>query len=331
MKEETRRFLAPIILLGCILIIGQILIAFVGNFLNLDQMLSSTATTLLSSTNREVMENLDERFNRMIRVGSQIAGDEQFSSYDRTETGLSREEQATLEVALGRALATYSALDNFSDCCVVFKDSTHLGQLDAHTEELYSGGNLLYDTFKETGERDAQNFFIGYQGDYSRIYFAKTVNAGTLVLISILSESMNPIFYDAEENYSLTLHLSTKDHHILYSGNKDESMSGMLDADLAQTIESSKHTSIEMRGEVIASDTCLNGFRITSTISENTLTTENGNLKALYLIISLVIIALMIFVFILLCRRIIRRSRELSKIEDNLEDFTNINEINIDV
>ena len=142
---------------------------------------------------------------------------------------------------------------------------------------------------------------------------------------------MNPIFYDAEENYDLTLHISTKDHHVIYSGDKDESINGVLNGDLAQTIESSTHTSMEMRGQIIASDTCSNGFRVTSTIAESSLTLGTGNLKIVYLIISSAIIALSVFLMIILCRAILRRSKQLDSIEENIEDYTNLDDININM
>ena len=199
MKELYKRFLSTIVLLGTILIILQFVFVFVNTFLSLDKMVSSTATSLLASTNAEIKENVNQHFDRMIRVADQIASDNSFISYSRSDSKVSRDVQAETELTLGRLLASYSSLDDFCDCAIVYNDGTYLGQIDAVTVKNYEG-QALYNTFSDLSDRDSQNFFSKEGTDFSRIYYSKIVNPTSIVLISILRESLEPIFYDAEEN-----------------------------------------------------------------------------------------------------------------------------------
>ena len=123
--------------------------------------------------------------------------------------------------------------------------------------------------------------------------------------------------------------MSTPEHKVIYSGDEKETQSGVLDEDLAQAVEDSSHLSIEMRGNVISSDTCINGWRITSTIPENTLTAENNSLRTIYLILSVVISIVAIVLITLLCLNIKKRLNEFAQIEENLEDYTDIKDINL--
>ena len=328
MKELYKRFLSTIVLLGTVLVILQFVFVFVSTFLSLDKMISSTATSLLASTNAEIKENVNQHFNRMIRVANQIASDDTFISYSRTESKLTRDAQAETELTLGRLLAGYSALDDFCDCAIVYSDGTFLGQVDAVTAKNYPD-KTLYETFSHASERDSQNFLTAHGMDYSRIYYSKMVNPTTIAVISILRENLEPVFYDAEENFNLTLHMSTPEHHVIYSGDENEMVNGTLSEDLAQAVENSSHLSIELKGTVIASDTCVNGWRITSTIPENTLTSDNRGLRIIYLIISAVIIILAIVLITILCINVKKRLDEFARIEENLDDYADIKDINL--
>ncbi|MEE3467150.1 MAG: hypothetical protein VZQ83_01795 [Eubacterium sp.] len=328
MKQLYKKFLSLIILIGAILVILQFVFAYVNTFLSLDKMVTSTATSLLASTNSEIKENVNQHFERMMRIGNLIATDEQFTSYSRTDNSLKRGDQANKEITLGRLLASYTALDDFCDCAVVFNDGTTLGQVDAKTSEAYSGIEL-YKTFADLNDRDAQNFRISQEQDYSRIYFSKMINPSSIVLISILRESLEPIFYDAEENFNLTMHFSTPDQSIIYSGDENEMSSGKLNDDLSQVIESSSHLSIELKGTVISSDACVNNWRVTSTIPENALSSENHTLRTIYLIISVFVMIVTIVLVTLLCLQTKKRLEEFKRIEENLDEYTDIKDINL--
>lgn len=328
MKLLYKRFLATVILIGAILVILQFSFAFVSTFLSLDKMVSSTATSLLSSTNSEVTENLNQYFKRMIRVGNQVSSDESFISYSRVGSDLTQKDVVERELALGKLLANYTSLDNFCDCCIVFSDGSYLGQIDAYTLEKFPD-KQLYEVFSDVSERDTQNFLTGNNQDYSRIYFSKVVNPTTIVLISVLREDLVPVFYSAEENFNLTLHFSTPENYVVYSGDENETVDGMLSENLAQTIESSSHLSVELKGHIIASDTCINGWRVTSTIPEDSLAVDNGNLRLIYLIVTLIITIVSIVLIVLMCLSAKKRIGALENIEDNLEDYTDIDDINL--
>ena len=328
MKTLYRRFLTVILLLGTILILLQIFLAFGSTFLSLDKMLTTTSTSLLASTNREITMNINERFERMMKIGNLIANNDSFRTFSRTESKLPMEEKVATELTLGQTISSLTAIDTFCDCGLVFNDGTTLGQLDARTLDQFEGKEL-YTYFSDLSDRDSENFRIGKDNDSSRLYYSKSVNSSTIILVSILREELDPIFYDAEENFNLTLHMSTQDQSIIYSGDEVENSSGKLDDNLAQAVESSDHLSIQLRGNVIASDACLNGWRITSTIPEDTLTAENSNLKSIYLIMSIGISVLGIIIIIILCLQVKKRMKLFQEIEENLDDITDIKDLKI--
>ncbi len=328
MKVLYKRFISIVILLGAILVILQLTYCFTSTFMSLDKMVTSTATSLLASTNNEVKENLDHYFKRMIRVGNQVSSDENFISYSRIGANLESRDTVEKELALGRLLANYSALDNFCDCCIVFSDGTYLGQLDAYTTEHFPDKEL-YEVFSDVDERDSQNFLTGHNQEYSRIYYSKVVNPTTVVLISVLREDLVPVFYNAEENFNLTLHFSTPENYVVYSGDENETVNGILNEELAQTIETSSHLSIKLKDYIISSDTCINGWRVTSTIPESSLAVENNGLRTAYLITSLIITLISIVLITLMCLSAKKRMGALENIEDNLEDYSDIDNINL--
>ncbi|MBO6108426.1 MAG: hypothetical protein J6P16_03365 [Eubacterium sp.] len=328
MNKIYRRYLTPVIILGAVMIITQILFAYTTIFMNFDRTLTTTATSLLASTNREIMLNLEDRFDRMIKIASHISIDENFKAYDRTESKLPPAEIAATELSLGHSIANYTSMDDFCDCALVYKDGSYLGQLDSHTAELYPG-ETLYKEFSDLKETDTQNFFTGYNDDFSRVYFAKAVNPGTIVLVSILQDSLNTIFYDAEDNYNLTLHLTTPDNRIIYSGNKDEMLNGVMNTDLTQAVENLEHAAIEVHGQVISTDVCKNGFRITSNIPQTALTQEKSSHRTIYLIISGTVIIASICMLVFLSIHIKKKVKEIDELEETLDDFSDIDKINI--
>ena len=328
MKSLQRRFITVIVLLGTILILLQIVMTFGSTFLSLDRMLTTTSTSLLASTNREITMNINQRFERMIRFGNLIANNESFRTFSRTESKLPMDKKVAYELTLGETISNYTSMESFCDCGLVFNDGTTLGQLDAETLDQFEGKEL-YEYFSVLSDRDSENFRTGKDNNTSRLYYSKSINPSTIILVSILRDELDPVFYDAEENFNLTLHMSTPDHRIIYSGDEKEHSSGMLDEDLAQAIESSNHLSIQMRGNVIASDACLNGWRITSTIPEDTLTAENSGLRSIYLILSIVVIVLGIIIITILCFQMKKRLALLQEIEDSLGDVTDIKDLNL--
>lgn len=328
MKVLYKRFISMAILLGAVLVILQFVFGFMSTFMSLDSIVTSTATSLLGSTNNEVKENLDQYFKRMIRVGNQVSSDENFISYTRIGADLSDKKNIEKELSLGKILSSYTSLDNFCDCCIVFSDGTYLGQLDAYTTEQFPDKEL-YQVFSDVSERDSQNFLSGNHQDYSRIYYSKVVNPSTIVLISVLREDIAPVFYDAEENFNLTLHFSTPENYVVYSGDENEMVDGKLSDELSQTIENSSHLSVKLRDHIIASDTCINGWRVTSTIPESTLAVDNKNLRTVYIIISVVITIVSIILIVIMSLSAKKRITELDTIEENLDDYSDIDKVNL--
>ena len=305
----------------------QITLAFLGTFLSLDKMITSTGTSLLASTNREIAQNVNYRFERMIKLGNLISVNDNFRSYSRTDSTLPGDKKVETELMLGQMLSGYTSLDTFCDVTLVYSDGTTLGQVDAYTQQQFNGKEL-YTYFADLSDRDSDNFRIGKGGDRTRLYYSKAINTDCILLVSILREELDSIFYDAEENFNLTLHMSTADHQIIYSGDDKENSSGALDTDLAQAVENSNHLSMQLRGNIIASDTCTNGWRITSTIPEDTLTAENGSLQTIYLIMSIAIIVLGIVLITLLCLHIKKYTATIQQLENSDGDYSDLNSLN---
>ena len=328
MKVLYKRFLTIVSLLGATLVVLQIFLGLLSPILSLDKMVSSTASSLLASTNNEVKENLDQHFKRMIRVGNQVSSDDNFISYSRSNKNLTKRDIVEKELMLGKQLAGYTALDNFCDCCVVFSDGSYLGQIDAYTLENFPDKSL-YDTFSNLSERDSQNFLTSNHQDFSRIYYSKAVNPTTVVLVSILREDLSPVFYSAEENFNLTLHFSTPENYVVYSGNENEMVSGVLEEDLAQSIMTSNHLSTELRGHIISSDTCINGWRVTSTIPTSALAVDEKGTKIIYFVVSIIITITSIVLILLMSLSAKKRIGALENIEENLEEYTDIDDINL--
>ena len=328
MKDLYRRFISVIVLLGSILVIMQFALGFGSTFLSLDSLLTSTASSLLASTNREITQNIDQAFENMMKVGAQISANDDFKSYTRVESEMAKEKTVNMELSLGRTLSTLSSMGNFCDCCIVFANGTTLGETDAHTTEQFPEKEL-YEYFSNLSDRDSENFKHGKNGDFSRIYYSKYVNSSTIFLVSMLREELDPIFYDAEENYSLTLRMTTQEHEIVYTGLDDEDIGSTLGIDLTQVIDSDDHVQTIVRGQVIASDPCINGWHITSTISEDTLMAENKNMLTLYIILSAAVIILSAVLLFLLCRQVKKRLTKIQEIEDNLEEYSDIDNINL--
>ena len=328
MKVVFKRFRTTSILLGALLILMQVLFAFVSIFLSLDKMVDSTASSLLTSTNSEIKENLDQHFNRMMRIGHQVATNEDFVSYSRTESTLPEKNKREKELSLGSTLKIYSSLDTFCDSGLVFSDGTYLGNIDNFTLNKFKG-QTLYDTFSNLSDEDSENFITGNEQDYSRIYYAKRINSTTVFLCSILRTDLAPIFYSAEENFNLVLHVSTPEHHVIYSGDDNESVNGVLETDLSQAIENSSHLSTALRGTYIASDQCLNGWRVTTTIKDKYLTGESGKLRGVYFIVSGLILGLSVFFLVMLILSVRRRLDEFEQLQANLEDYPNMKDINL--
>ncbi len=328
MKELYRRFISVIILLGTILVIMQFTLGFGSTFLSLNSLLTSTASSLLSSTNKEITQNINLKLTRMIQVGDQVAMNDSFKNYNRNEAKMAEEQTVNTELNLGKTITTLSSVDDFCDCCVIFSNGTYLGQVDAYTLKHFPP-NEIYEYFSDLSERDIENFKVGKDGDYSRIYYSKVINSSSIILISILKESLDPIFYDAEENYNLTLRMTTTDYTLLYTGEDEEEVGSKLNEDLSQVIASSDHLQTILRGYVIASDTTINGWSITSTIPEDTLMGENKGLRSLYVILSAAIIILSGILLFFLCRQVKKRLTKIAEIEANLDDYSDIDNINI--
>lgn len=329
MDTQYKRIKVTLLLAGIVLIILQILFCFVSLFINLDRMVSSTATSLLSSTNEELTANLNQRFEGLKTMADVVKKNKDCVSYDRISSSLSPADMAQTELTIGQTLASYSITNNFADCGIIYSDGSYLGLVDTATIDLFPNTSI-YDVFADLGNSDNERFLTGQQNDYSHIYYALPLNTHSLFLVSILSVDLEPLFYNAEENYNLVLHLSTTDNRIIYSGDQEEEKSHTLNSDLAQTIESDDSLSMTIRDTVIASNTCINGWRVTSTIAESNLSAESHSLRTLYILISLLVIVASIVLVVLMLIQYKKSVGHLKMVEDNLEEFTDLNHLNID-
>nr|MCR4604633.1 hypothetical protein [Eubacterium sp.] len=317
------------ILTGTILIICQLVLVFIGNMVSTDTVISSTAKTLQSSLNHEIVHNINDRLNSMKSLGERISADETFTSYDRTESSLPVPERAAKENALGTDLSKYYTVGDFSDCVVIFKDNSTLGILDTATQNLF--GDSIYKFFAGQADEslDSSKFSTGYDTDFSHIYFSQRVNPNTVFMVSVLRESFDSLFYDAEENASMTLRLVSAYDGILYSSDKADEIGSALDTDLSQAVSNSDHLSMILKGRVIASDSCINKWKVISTIPLSDLEGESASLKTVYLLISLTIILIAIISIIIYMVRLKKRIKTLDEIEQTLSDYEDYNNINL--
>ena len=123
--------------------------------------------------------------------------------------------------------------------------------------------------------------------------------------------------------------MTANDYNIIYTGEDDEEIGKKLNDDMTQVITSSDHLQTILRGNVIASDTAINGWRITSTIPEDTLMAENKGLRTMYVILSFVIVILSGILIFTLCRHVKKRLIKIEELEENAVDNIDLDKINI--
>lgn len=329
MSKLYKRIVRTGIVCGTVLIICQVVLVFLGNILSTDSVISSSTKTLLSSLNQEIVHNIDDRLEIMKNLGERITSDEEFTSYERNGSSMPSQERIRIEASLGSDLSKYYTVGNFADCVIVFDDSTYLGILDTTTQNLF--GNALYKYFSGQADEalDSSNFSTGYDNDYTHIYYAQRVNANTVFMVSILRESLNTLFYDSEENASMTIRLVSAYDGILYSNDKNDEIGNSLDSDISQAVSSSDHLSMILKGRVIASNTCLNKWKVITTIPLSELKGEDAVIQTVYLLISIVFIIISVVCVVMFTVSIKKRMKMLEDIEQNLIDYEDIDNLNL--
>ena len=330
MEKLFKRLITTLIVFGSILILCQIILVFVGNILSIDNMFTTTATTLLASTNHEIVHNINTELDRMTDVANKVESDDSFQAYNPGASTGSAQSYDSSGSELNEELVKLRAAGSYADCGIIYGDGHSLGVFDNETLDTF--GDSLYSFFSDVANNtdESLHFTTGYEIDFSHLYYTKRINSNGVFVISMLRENFDTLFYDAEENASLTLRLVSAYDGLLYSSLPDEELGSSLDQELSQAVSSSDHLAMVLRGQVIASDICDNQWRIISTIDTDDLTGTNSSVRNAYIVVSVTLIIIGIICVTLLVILISRTTKKLALIEDNLENYTNLDDINID-
>ena len=187
-----------------------------------DEVLKNKVISLTSSLNMQMKLNLESYLSRMETIGTLAFGVPEFYTYDATDPDNDEFDALSKEKIITDKLYSLCIMENFVDYGVVYRNNRTVGKLSNGTASLF--GNKIFDELHSMIKRQRTNdgWAAGYNNDFRRIYYVKSIHENALLVISFYATELQEVFDNPETMNDMTIRLTDSDYNIIFSSQKDE-------------------------------------------------------------------------------------------------------------
>lgn len=187
-----------------------------------DEVMKNKVTSLTSSLNVQMKLNLESYMSRMETIATLAFGDERAYTYDATDPDNDEYEAINTEKAITDKLFSLCIMENFVDYGIVYRNNRTVGKISNATSSLF-GDKLFTELGKMiNNSHNKDGWATGYNNNFKRIYYVKSVHDNALLFISFYSDELYEVFDNPETLSDMEIRLLDQDYNIIYSKNHSE-------------------------------------------------------------------------------------------------------------
>ena len=247
-----------------------------------DSVMKNKVTSLTSSLNVQMKLNLESYMSRMETIATLAFGDELAYKYDATDPNNDEYESINIEKSLTDKLYSLCIMENFVDYGIVYRNNRTVGKISNATSSLF-GDKLFTELSKMINNPHSNDgWFTGYDNNYKRIYYVKSVHDNALLFISFYSDELNEVFDNPETLSDMQIRLLDQDYNTIYS--KDPSETGSpLPEQIRSRIEGHYSASLIDNDYLVSVNKCGSWYVVCSIPTKIILNEKNEITSYMYL------------------------------------------------
>lgn len=155
-------------------------------------------------------------------------------------------------------------------------------------------------------------------GYYTRIFYVKRINSNAVLLAAIYSADLSAKMRTSDQISDMTIRILDGDNNVIYSTADEEGGTG-IDSKIANKITHSDRTSFIMDGQLVASNSCGDEWKVVSTVPTSSILKEVYEIRNFTFVIAGVGVVVVIIVGILFSQSITSPIRKLVSIMQQAE------------
>ena len=200
-----------------------------------DEVLKNKVISMSSSLNVQMKLNLDSYLSRMETIGTLAFGVPEFYTYDATDPNNDEFDALSKEKIITDKLYSLCIMENFVDYGVVYRNNRTVGKISNGTASLFSDKifDELHSMIKH--QRTNDGWAAGYNSDFCRIYYVKSIHENALLVISFYATELQQVFDNPETLSDMAIRLTDSSYNIIYSSEKDE-VGNVLPENIAERV-----------------------------------------------------------------------------------------------
>lgn len=271
------------------MIVGYALIVISTSFIitalalqKTDSVMKNKVTSLTSSLNVQMKLNLESYMSRMETIATLAFGDELAYKYDATDPNNDEYESINIEKKLNDKLYSLCIMENFVDYGIVYRNNRTVGKISNATASLF-GDRLFSELGKMINNPHSNDgWFTGYNDNFKRIYYVKSVHDNALLFISFYSDELTEVFDNPETLSDMQIRLLNQDYNTIYSKNHSETGSALPD-EIRSRIEGHNSASLIDNDYLVSVNKCGNWYVVCSIPTKIILNEKSEITKYMYL------------------------------------------------
>ncbi len=306
-QKEKVRFSLKYKLIFAFVMISVVSICLVS-FLNINKsssVLTNKVGVLMTAINDQFSLNLDNYFHDLEEKAAMVFSDEEIYSFNPKNNTLNEYDTITLKTSIQTKIASLGTMISYNDFCIAYSDNSSIGTLSTATSQAF-GADKIYSTLESCIVREStqDGWNIGLNGDYNKIYYVKRVNEDAILLISVYTTELNSILQYSDELEGMEVFIADGQNVIFSTDSK--AVGNPVDAAIREAVETKEHYSFVDAEDVVVINTCIDTWKVISTIPKSTILQETRQLLVYNVIVAVICIVVSILLGIGVAMQIVK-------------------------
>ena len=285
--DEMRKLKFSMIVYYSIIIIGITVFISLGTLNKTDDALKSKVGELTNHLNVQMQMNMDSYLSRIETMATLVFTEKETYTYDATDDSVDEYDALNIENEISARLYSICLMENFVDFSIIYSNEHVVGKLSNNTKDLF--GDRLYEDLSAiiNRERTQDGWMAGYNGDYTRIYYAKRVNANAVLVTSFYTTELESVFEHPDGISDITIRLVDNNDVMLYSSENGRTGTTMRD-DIREKIIGLESSTFIDDDYLITVSRCGDDWRVICSVPTQDILEEQTSVQLFILTIGVV-------------------------------------------
>ena len=307
--KNIRRLQLYMILGYALIVIAAVTAVSVLTAKKTDEVLKNKVISMASSLNVQMKLNLDSYLSRMETIGTLAFGVPEFYTYDATDPDNDEFDALSKEKIITDKLYSLCIMENFVDYGVVYRNNRTVGKISNGTVSLFSDKMFeeLHSMIKR--QRTSDGWAAGYNSDFRRIYYVKSIHENALLVISFYATELHQVFDNPETLSDMSIRLTDSDYNIIYSSEKDE-VGTLLPENIAERVRDHSSSTVMDDTYLVSVNSCGDDWFVICSIPTEIILGEKKQMQYYIIMVGVVAAALALLISTELSFRLVSPVKE---------------------